>query len=142
VIVLFYHNVVAHPPNAFNILARKEWVEEREFARQMAVVAERFRVVPLREIAEAVRRGQQIPDACAITFDDGYLGTYRYGLPVLERYGLPATLFVVTRQVRGEAGSRPDRFDRLEAVLQTTTRDNLDLTDLGFGFRKRASPST
>lgn len=132
-IVLLYHNIVAHPPNAFNILARKEWVEESEFARQMAVVAERFRVIPLREVAGAVRRGHQIPDACAITFDDGYLGSYLHGLPVLERHGLPATFFVATQQVRGQAGSRPDRFDRLEAVLQNTTRDALDLTDLGFG---------
>jgi len=35
----------------------------------------------------------------AITFDDGYASAYRYAFPILQRYGLPATVFVIVGYV-------------------------------------------
>ena len=50
----------------------------------------------------------------AITFDDGYLDAFEAAAPVLERLGLPATMFVTTRWLaeRGEYW-----WDALERVL-------------------------
>ena len=38
-----------------------------------------------------------------LTFDDGFASVYEYGLPLLRRYGLPATVFLVTDAVGKEA---------------------------------------
>jgi len=35
-------------------------------------------------------------DAVVITFDDGFRNVYQHALPVLQRYGFPATVFLVT----------------------------------------------
>jgi peptidoglycan/xylan/chitin deacetylase (PgdA/CDA1 family) len=34
-----------------------------------------------------------------LTFDDGYLDTYRYAFPILQRYGFSATVFLVTDSI-------------------------------------------
>ena len=36
------------------------------------------------------------PNTVVVTVDDGYRDFYRVGWPALRKYGIPATLFVVT----------------------------------------------
>ena len=133
-IIVNYHNVLAHRPSAFNMLVRQEWTLQKDFERQVADMNERYQVVALSEMTNAIREGRSIPNACTITFDDGYAGVYEYALPVLERLGLPATLFVVTGYVSEQRGPGPDRFDRLEALVQLTAERSIDLADAGFGI--------
>lgn len=52
-------------------------------------------VVPLAEIADLPGDA----DAVALTFDDGFVNFETEALPELERWGLPATLFVVSGHV-------------------------------------------
>jgi peptidoglycan/xylan/chitin deacetylase (PgdA/CDA1 family) len=130
-IILLYHNVVAHRPSAFNMLARPDWLTVDKFDEEIASLAERFDLVPLNDIAGAVREGRRIPRACAITFDDGYLGAYQYGLPVLEKHGATGAYFVITKQVQDGGAITYDYFDRLEAQVCLSKADAVDLTDFG-----------
>jgi len=132
-IVITYHNVIEHAPHAFNLLARKEWILSENFRRQAALLADRYRVVPLDDIVAAVRDGREAADACAITFDDGNWGGYRYAAPVLEELGLPATFLVATALLRDGDEPRHDYFDRLEALLQLTAARRADLSAFGLG---------
>ena len=132
-IILTYHNVIAHTPNAFNLLARKEWTLEHDFRQQAMLLAQQFDVVPLDDIVAAVREGRELSNACAITFDDGNWGGYRYAAPVLEELGLPAAFLVTTGQLWDGAQPRYNYFDRLEALVQLTDRRSVDLTPSGFG---------
>jgi peptidoglycan/xylan/chitin deacetylase (PgdA/CDA1 family) len=60
------------------------------FRRQMEFLAgSGIPVVPLDQVSER-------PGGVAITFDDGFSNLLDHALPVLERFGLPATVFVVS----------------------------------------------
>ena len=131
-IILTYHNIVRQPPNVFNDVVRK-WDKVSAFARHMQMLAERFRVVPLREIVQAIRAGKTLERTCAITFDDGYRGNYLYAAPILERLGFTAAFFVITQRVREAGRYAPVDFDRLEVLLQLTKATQADLTEFGLG---------
>ena len=54
-----------------------------------------FRTLRLGEAADCVRDGVPFPDrALAISFDDGYRSVYREAFPVLQQYGMSATVFL------------------------------------------------
>jgi len=140
-IILTYHNLVRQPPNVFNDVVRK-WDKASAFERQMQMLAERFSVVPLHEIVQAIRAGKTLERTCAITFDDGYRGDYLYAAPILERLGFTATFYVITQKVREAGRYAPVDFDRLEALLQLTAQTQVDLTEFGFGIVPLADDET
>lgn len=68
------------------------------FARRMELLRERgYTVLPLGELLE---HGEDHDAPVAITIDDGWLGTYRHMLPVLEAERFPATLYLYTGYVQ------------------------------------------
>lgn len=92
---------------------------ESHFRMQMALVAERFVVLPLREALDALRRGSR--DALmAITFDDGYDDNANLAAPILDENGIRGTFFIVSDFV---LANRPMWFDLIACAW----------TDLGPG---------
>jgi peptidoglycan/xylan/chitin deacetylase (PgdA/CDA1 family) len=72
-------------------------VTPAEFAEQMEALTESgHEVVSLARALELLRAGPVEGRHVAITFDDGYRDNVDNALPVLERLGLPATIFAVT----------------------------------------------
>lgn len=69
---------------------------ERDFQRQCAYLASRYRVVSLEDAADRLLRNESVADLAVITVDDGYADFHDVAYPVLRRYKLPATLFVTT----------------------------------------------
>lgn len=61
--------------------------------------ARHFQVVPLAELLERLRTGQDIGGRLAITFDDGYRDNHDVVAPELRRRNLPATFFVATELI-------------------------------------------
>ncbi|ROR29510.1 polysaccharide deacetylase family protein [Inmirania thermothiophila] len=77
------------------------------FEAQLEHLAEGgYRVVPLAEIADAVRTGRPVPDrTVAITVDDAYRSVFDAAWPRLRARGWPFTVFVATDPVdRGLPG--------------------------------------
>lgn len=90
------------------------------FRSQMRLLAEHYQVVPLAELVADVLGGERAQGPrplVAVTFDDAFASVVSLGLPVLEEYGLPATMFAVT----GRLGLVPDWMDRTRAPGPTVT---------------------
>lgn len=55
-----------------------------------------FTAVSFDDLRAYVEQGVELPDKpVVLTFDDGYLSNMTYGLPLLEKYGMEATIFVI-----------------------------------------------
>ncbi len=127
--ILVYHRVlpVADPLRPGEVVAPT-------FDRQMRLLSRACSVLPLREAIAALGRGTLPARACCITFDDGYADNLTVALPILERYRLPATVFVATGYLDGGL-----MFN--DAVIEAVARapgTTLDLRELGWGLHSIA----
>ena len=87
--VLMYHKVNDLPGNPHT-------VPPARFAEQMGYLAGAgYPVVSLDDVLAHYLDGRSLPQrAVLVTFDDGYRDNLEQALPVLERYGFPAVMFV------------------------------------------------
>ena len=77
-----------------------------------------YRVLPVADIIDALKRGGPLPDhAVGITIDDAYASTYTEAWPRLKRAGFPFTVFVATNPVdKGVAGMMT--WDQIREMAQ------------------------
>lgn len=93
--ILMYHAVTDSRNRAWIDPGVARPVER--FERQIRYLAEHRVMVSLTELVEMVEAGvTPEPRTTVVTFDDAYLNTLRIAGPILARYGVPATLFVVS----------------------------------------------
>jgi peptidoglycan/xylan/chitin deacetylase (PgdA/CDA1 family) len=81
--------------------------------------------------------GEVAGKAIAITFDDGYASTFRLARPILERFGMPGTVFVPTDYIGGGPMSWPgiDQWiggDHEKELLPMSWDDARELADAGW----------
>jgi peptidoglycan/xylan/chitin deacetylase (PgdA/CDA1 family) len=78
-------------------------ISPARFAAHMSAVARLgFRGVSLREaMTHRSRHGSWPIHSVVLTFDDGYANVVDEALPILQRHGFDATVFIVTRHLGG-----------------------------------------
>ncbi|MEQ8802554.1 MAG: polysaccharide deacetylase family protein [Haliea sp.] len=101
----------------------------REFEWQMGLLRDHFNVLSLRDALEYLEHGSLPPRSVCITFDDGYADNLTVALPVLERYGFAATVFVSSGFLSG--GQMWN--DSIIEALRVLRPGPLDLRLLGLG---------
>ena len=95
--VLVYHRFGAHGCDA-NV-----------FDAQMEILKDEFNVIPLSSLYRALSEGKEIePHTVVITIDDGYADFREVAFPILKKYDLPATLYVVSDFVDRKTWLWPD----------------------------------
>jgi len=93
--------------------------------RHIDWLAKRFTIVSLDEIALHLEAGGPfLRPLAAITFDEGYSDVYYHAYPLLQKKGIPATVFVVTGLI---GTGRPQIFDRLYLMLKLLHKQALPL---------------
>jgi len=99
--ILAYHSIGDLPRDG----AIRWSVAPGDFDEQMAVIAERGRqALTVAQYAAALRGGAALPpDPVLLTFDDGFADLATTALPVLQRYRLVATAFLVSAWVGARA---------------------------------------
>jgi peptidoglycan/xylan/chitin deacetylase (PgdA/CDA1 family) len=79
----------------------------------MAAVREHRLPMAMGDLVAALRAGTLPDNAIGITFDDAYLDNLIHAKPVLEKYEIPATLFVPTGFVGRDEGYWWDELARM-----------------------------
>lgn len=94
VLVITYHAICEGPPP---LCQAPEQLED-----QLDLLARcGYRAQPLAELVDALLERRELPaDAFALTFDDAYRDFTEVALPILERRGVPATLFTTASSDR------------------------------------------
>ena len=67
------------------------------FERYCRFFMRHFRVISLRDLVHRLERGRELSRDLAITFDDGYRDLYAFAFPVLQKYNIPATIYLIAR---------------------------------------------
>lgn len=111
-------------------------VDTASFEEQARWLATRRTVLPLAEAVAWQDRSGRLPrGASAVTFDDGFVSVLDNALPVLAKYQLPATVFLVAETLT-PAGRVVDWVNNPPATpLRTLSLDEvLALQDAGVGI--------
>jgi peptidoglycan/xylan/chitin deacetylase (PgdA/CDA1 family) len=82
----------------------------QRFAEYMKYLARRYRLVSLRELTRELGKGVNPSNTAVVTLDDGYDDVLSLAVPVLRRFGIPASIFVVSDFIDHRVWPWPDQF--------------------------------
>lgn len=116
--VLMYHRFGPRPDG--------RRLDPQAFARHLEYLVRHFRVCPLGLLVTALRHGRKLPrGTVAITVDDGYADFAEFAYPLLQRFDMPATVFVVTRFLHGTFWLW---FDAVHYLVHATRASRMQIT--------------
>jgi peptidoglycan/xylan/chitin deacetylase (PgdA/CDA1 family) len=106
----------------------------RVFQHGMAMLhAHGYRTLRLVDAVAALREGQPFPDlAFVLTFDDGFESVYREAFPVLQGYGMSATVFLTVGAV--EMSQSPARLPSFEGRVMLSWPEIREMQQAGIEF--------
>ena len=122
--ILIFHRVLPEPDPLF-----PDEPCVKRFDEIMAWVSQWFQFLPLEEAVRRLQAGNLPERAAAISFDDGYADNLIHAAPILQRYDLPATVFVATGFLDG---GRIWNDTIIESVRNSAASE-IDATSLGLG---------
>ncbi|MGB7342233.1 MAG: polysaccharide deacetylase family protein [Phototrophicaceae bacterium] len=98
--VLNYHRIADVNAPDFVGFAPNVSTDAQGFERQMQYVTSHFNVIALDDLVAYILHGTALPDKpLLITFDDGYLDNYEVAFPIMQKYGVPAVIFLLTSRM-------------------------------------------
>ena len=112
-LILLYHRVTRLANDCWSIA-----VTPAHFAEQMEVLRARGKVLPLSALDAVPARPNARAATVVVTFDDGYADNLYEALPVLQRFDVPATVFVATDAVDHAREFWWDDLERLVAPAE------------------------
>jgi peptidoglycan/xylan/chitin deacetylase (PgdA/CDA1 family) len=100
------------------------------FARQMAFLRANYHPISPEDLLWAVAGHHPLPPrAVLVTFDDGYSDFRDVAWPILQRFQIPAVLFVPTDYLSGDG--RIFWWDRLYQGFMQTQREEIEVPEMG-----------
>jgi peptidoglycan/xylan/chitin deacetylase (PgdA/CDA1 family) len=136
--VLMYHRVVDQVQSAgpchINILTA-------DFDAQMAYLKERgYQAISLDMVPVAISNRSMWSRPVAISFDDGYLDNYTHAFPILQKYGLVATIMLVSDRLGGRNEWDAGKFEPAELLSLDKVRE-MEQHGIHFGAHTATHPS-
>jgi len=138
VAILMYHSVGYN--KLFFTVTPESFRWQMQYLRQKG-----YHIARLSNVVDDLKYGRNLPrHTVALTFDDGYEDNFTNVLPVLEEFGIPATIFVstdfigTTRDVRGI----PMKHVSREQLVQLQKSDLVDIQAHGMSHRRLTTLDT
>ena len=105
--ILVYHSISHDPLNPFS-------VSPEDFEEQVRFLSQAYHVIPLEELVACTRgeAGEIPPDSVVITLDDGFRDNYVHAYPILSKYKVPATIFVIVDRLEPSDAREVERGGR------------------------------
>lgn len=99
--VLTYHHILKEEENRY-FRHTSTTTSVRAFEQQMALLKNQgYRTISLYDLENYLDGQANFSDKLvALTFDDGLESVHRYAYPILKKYGLSATIFVITSRIK------------------------------------------
>src|SRR5215216_7794219 len=107
-LILMYHRVAEPGCDPWELAVTPE-----HFRQHLEVLRKYDRMMRNDQLAASLERGKLPNRAVVVTFDDGYADNLLSAKPLLEKYDVPATVFIATGYVGNE---REFWWDELERV--------------------------
>lgn len=126
-LILLYHRIAEPEFDPWQIA-----VSPATFDRHLRFLGSEYRLLSLPELVACARRGSIPERAVAITFDDGYADNLHLGLPLLEKHGVPATIYIATDYI---GSPRQFWWDELDDLV-TGPGERPGSLDLSLGKRR------
>lgn len=127
--ILFYHRVDI-PTGTF--LHNGMTVTPLHFDEQMRYLSRHgYHTISFAQWYQHIQSAAPLPPRpIIVTFDDGYQDVYTNAMPILQKYGFTATVFVVTGDVGGS--NAWDRVKNFDSVPLLTWDELQTMADAGF----------
>ncbi|MFH1877408.1 MAG: polysaccharide deacetylase family protein [Candidatus Omnitrophota bacterium] len=97
--VLMYHSIEDNPESTLS-------VSPENFAKQIKFLRDnKYSVISLGELVRGIKEGRKFDhNTVVVTFDDGFEDNYLKAFPILARYRIPASVFLVSGYMGNKKG--------------------------------------
>lgn len=106
-------------------------VRPEHFDEILNYLKRNFEIVPLEETVLGNYKPTKSKQLCAITFDDGYKDFLEYALPIINKYKVPASLYVITDCVNSNVPPWTYLFNHLllNSKISSLEIDSIEIPD-------------
>ncbi len=95
--VLMYHSIDC------NHMSSKLSVSPQDFEKHIEFISKNYNPLRLIDISKKIKEKEKISRGdIAITFDDGYENNYTCAFPILKKFNVPATIFLIFDKIGQE----------------------------------------
>ena len=90
--IIVFHGIDKIGETKYN----SRFVSEKYFTQLIDFISKNYNIISLQDFYAKKFKPNTLN--IAITFDDGYANNFKYAIPILEKYSIPATFFITTIQ--------------------------------------------
>ncbi|MFW8600785.1 polysaccharide deacetylase family protein [Desulfobacterota bacterium M19] len=96
--IFMYHRVLPQElVNETNIpIQPGMYVSPRSLRLHLSYLKNYFSLISLAELVRRLQTGEDISRCAVLTFDDGWRDNYLYAFPILQKFNVPATIFLTS----------------------------------------------
>lgn len=116
--IIMYHMVPETPTGFY------AEVSKRDFETHIAYLAANYNIISLTDYVRKVKNNEPLKGCVVITFDDGFLDNYTNAYPILKKYNVPATIFLLAGRIED---GKPPWFIKFRYMFLKTTKLELNI---------------